>query len=190
MIAVLFQKKKLRAPLIVSDEEDFMRTWKLVHDRSPGRHTPVAQNHLGAMYDYGKGVKQDYAEAVEWYQRAAEQGYEAAQHNLGVKYANGQGVPRHVAEAVKWFQLSAAQGQEEALKALGIMQQEKRIPTPPPGTTVTTILLTSAASAKYNNRAGIVVTPTEGTTIKPGRAAVLLGGEAKPISLKPMNLRV
>ena len=31
-----------------------------------------AQNNLGAMYQYGQGVKQDYAEAVRWYRLAAE----------------------------------------------------------------------------------------------------------------------
>eukprot|EP00729_Bicosta_minor_P033105 gene33105-biopygen1981 len=32
-----------RAPFRVSDEENFKRLWKLVHDRSPGRHTRAAQ---------------------------------------------------------------------------------------------------------------------------------------------------
>ena len=70
------------------------------------------------------------------------------------------------------------------------MQQANVIPTPPPGTTITTILLTSAKAAKYNNKTGRVVTPTEGVAIKPGRAAVLLDGEAAPISFKLMNVRV
>ena len=38
-----------RAPFDVSDEEKFRRLWKLEHDRSPGRHTPVAQYNLGTM---------------------------------------------------------------------------------------------------------------------------------------------
>ena len=38
-----------RAPINVSDEEKFRRLWKLEHDRSPGRHTPVAQYNLGTM---------------------------------------------------------------------------------------------------------------------------------------------
>ena len=33
-----------------------------------------AQNNLGVCYEYGEGVKQDYAEAVKWYQKAAQQG--------------------------------------------------------------------------------------------------------------------
>ncbi len=32
-----------------------------------------AQFNLGNMYDKGRGVPQDYAEAVQWYRKAAEQ---------------------------------------------------------------------------------------------------------------------
>jgi uncharacterized protein len=35
------------------------------------------------MYETGQGVAQDYAEAVKWHRKAAEQGDPRAQHNLG-----------------------------------------------------------------------------------------------------------
>ena len=38
------------------------------------------------MYEKGQGVDQDYIKAVEWYQRAAEQGVADAQYNLGNMY--------------------------------------------------------------------------------------------------------
>ncbi len=44
----------------------------------------VAQANLGMMYENGHGVTQDYKEAVNWYRKAAEQGYATAQRNLGV----------------------------------------------------------------------------------------------------------
>ncbi|WP_315496945.1 tetratricopeptide repeat protein, partial [Haemophilus parahaemolyticus] len=34
----------------------------------------AAQFNLGVMYGNGRGVKQDYFEAVKWYRQAAEQG--------------------------------------------------------------------------------------------------------------------
>lgn len=34
-----------------------------------------AQHNLGVMYFNGDGVRQDYAEALKWYRKAAEQGY-------------------------------------------------------------------------------------------------------------------
>ena len=49
---------------------------------------------------YGKGVEQDYAEAVKWYRLAAEQGTADAQNNLGYAYYYGNGVEQDYAEAV------------------------------------------------------------------------------------------
>ena len=51
------------------------------------------------MYDNGRGVLQDYKEAVKWYRLAAEQGNANAQYNLGVMYDNGEGVPQDYKEA-------------------------------------------------------------------------------------------
>ena len=48
------------------------------------RGNASAQYNLGVMYAKGQGVRQDYAEAVRWYRRAAEQGDVQAQSNLGV----------------------------------------------------------------------------------------------------------
>ncbi len=45
-----------------------------------------AQNTLGEMYEKGKGVTQNNAEAVKWYRKAAEQGNAKAQNNLGIMY--------------------------------------------------------------------------------------------------------
>jgi len=35
------------------------------------------------MYEYGRGVSQDYGEALIWYRKAAEQGDEMAKDKLG-----------------------------------------------------------------------------------------------------------
>ena len=66
-------------------------------------------------------MKQDYAEAVRWFRKAAEQGHAGAQSNLGVMYKNGQGVKRDHAEAVRWFRKAAEQGQAKAHYNLGVM---------------------------------------------------------------------
>jgi TPR repeat protein len=54
-------------------------------------------------------VKQDYAEAVRWYRKAAEQGHAEAQCNLGSMYHQGKGVKQDFAEAVRWFRKAAEQ---------------------------------------------------------------------------------
>jgi len=71
------------------------------------------------MYQGGKGVPQDYAEAVKWYRLAANQGDLAGQFNLGMMYEGGKGVPRDHAEAVKWFRKVADQGDARAQLFLG-----------------------------------------------------------------------
>ena len=43
--------------------------WKPLADQGNAK----AQLYLGTMYDKGQGVPQDYAEAVKWYRKAADQ---------------------------------------------------------------------------------------------------------------------
>ena len=79
------------------------------------------QYNLGVMYDSGRGITEDDAEAVRWYRLAAEQGDARAQTNLGVMYATGRGVPEDIVEAERWYRLSAEQGHVGAQYNLGVM---------------------------------------------------------------------
>ena len=69
----------------------------------------------------GQGVPQDYAEAAQWYQLAADQGFTEAQYNLGVTYDEGEGVPQDDAEAARRYRLAADQGHVSAQFNLGLM---------------------------------------------------------------------
>lgn len=75
-----------------------------------------AQTTIGAMYQVGHGVRQDYAEAVKWYRLAADQGVVVAQYNLGLMHAKGQGVPQDFVQAHFWFNIAASQGHKGAAK--------------------------------------------------------------------------
>ena len=66
------------------------------------------------------GVTQDYAEAVRWYRKAAEQGFANAQYLLGVCYTKGEGVTQDYAEAVRWYRKAAEQGVADAQYLLGV----------------------------------------------------------------------
>ncbi len=66
------------------------------------------------MYAIGKGVRQDYVEAVKWFRKAAEQGDASAQNSLGSMYLNGYGLLQDFVEAHKWFNLAAARGNKLA----------------------------------------------------------------------------
>jgi len=71
-----------------------------------------AQNSLGFIYHMGKGITQDYQEAVKWYRLAAEQGHAVAQNNLGVMYVKGEGVTQDHVRARMWFNFAARLGEE------------------------------------------------------------------------------
>jgi TIR domain/Sel1 repeat len=77
----------------------------------------------GDKYYFGEGVPQDYAQALSWYRKAAEQGNAPAQCNLGIMYQKGQGVPQDYAQAVSWYRKAAEQGNAPAQNGLGIMYE-------------------------------------------------------------------
>ena len=69
----------------------------------------VAQFALGAMYNNGEGVPQDYAEAFYWRSMAAEQGHAGAQAALGAMYFGCacDSVPVNFKMAYFWVNLAA-----------------------------------------------------------------------------------
>jgi hypothetical protein len=81
----------------------------------------VAQRELGEVYDFGRGVRRDYAEAAKWYQMAAEHGDAIAQNNLGSFYQYGLDVATNYTQAVALYKQSAAQGFMSAQSNLGYM---------------------------------------------------------------------
>ena len=79
-----------------------------------------AQTRLGDAYSNGRGVPQDYVEAVSWYRQAAEQGGAGAQYILGLMYRDGrQGVPQDAVEAASWWRKAAEQRHTPAQSSLG-----------------------------------------------------------------------
>jgi uncharacterized protein len=68
------------------------------------------------MYDFGYGVPQDYAEALKWYQKAADQGDPTGQSLVAFMYKAGRGVPQDYVGAHMWWNLAAAAGNSYAAK--------------------------------------------------------------------------
>jgi TPR repeat protein len=74
----------------------------------------------GEKYRYGKGVPENYTEAIKWFRMAAEKGHAKAQYALGGCYLFGDVfVPKDETEAVKWFRKAAEQNHAYAQSALG-----------------------------------------------------------------------
>ena len=88
--------------------------------RDAMRGDAAAQCNLGYCYEYGKGVRRDYTEAMKWYRESAERGNAPAQYNIGNCYYYGKGTSKDYAEAIKWFKKAAEQGYASAQCNLGI----------------------------------------------------------------------
>lgn len=82
-------------------------------------HTP-AMNNLGSLYQFGKGVPQDYALARNWYEKAAEKGDPLALSLLGSLYQYGRGVPQDYARARSSYEKAAEKGEPVGMRNLGL----------------------------------------------------------------------
>ena len=58
----------------------------------------------------GLGVEKDYAQAMDWFQRAAKKGNAAGQANVGHLFRTGDGVGRDYLMAYAWYGVAAAGG--------------------------------------------------------------------------------
>ena len=120
--------------LQASDETRFQeaRTWYFqglterylpVFQELANKGYAAAQYYLGYCYYSGKGVTQDYTEAVKWYRKAAERRNTNAQFNLGYCYQSGKGVPQNETKAVEWYRKAAEGGNTNAQFNLGYCYQ-------------------------------------------------------------------
>ena len=77
----------------------------------------MAQTMLGTAYHLGQQkepLEKDYAKALYWYKKAAEQNQPIALYQLGVMYEFGRGVEKNGKEAFKWYLKSAERGERSA----------------------------------------------------------------------------
>lgn len=88
--------------------------------RAAADKLPIAASHMGDLYCYGVGVKEDAAECAGWYRKAAAGGVAHAASALGGMYAVGNGVAKDDVEANKWLLQGAAGG--DVLGQYGIAQ--------------------------------------------------------------------
>jgi TPR repeat protein len=83
-----------------------------------------AQFDVASAYYLGRGVSQDYAEALRWYRMAADRGDPGAEDALGYMYLKGQGVPQDYTQAMQWYKRSAEHGNRKGQFDLGKVYDE------------------------------------------------------------------
>ncbi|KAF4149353.1 Sel1 repeat [Phytophthora infestans] len=98
-------------------DEDVHRAVKLLQDAG----NPQAKFHLGVMYEYGRGVAQNFKTAAELYRQASEHQVPDAFYNLGLLHLQGRGVEQNFEHAREYFQQAVDLGSAQAMYALGQM---------------------------------------------------------------------
>ena len=73
-------------------------------------------------------MAQDYAEAVKWYRKAAEQGHADGPVQPRRHVANGQGVAQDYAEAVKWYRKAQSREPRSPVQPRPHVRQRPRRP--------------------------------------------------------------
>ena len=76
-----------------------------------------AQWDLGTRYEFGLGVERDYAQAAQWYRKAAMEGHPEAQCRLGLCYELGKGVEWNREYAAMCYRAAAEKGYAKANRA-------------------------------------------------------------------------
>lgn len=91
---------------------------------------PVSRNYIEAQYligvDYlqGNKVAQDYAQALEWFQKSASEDYAPAQDVIGCMYSYGFGVDQDYVKAFEWCLKAAEQDYDIAQNNVAYLYKE------------------------------------------------------------------
>lgn len=81
-----------------------------------------AQYNIGWMYLNGYGLRSNDNLALQWWQKASEQGNSDASLSIGMLYSLGEGnVAKNLDKAIDYYLLAAADGQEDAITILQSM---------------------------------------------------------------------
>jgi localization factor PodJL len=84
----------------------------------------AAQFDLAVRYAEGGAGRRNYELAVQWYEKAAQQGLAVAEYRLGSLYEKGVGVGRDIQRAKDLYQRAAEKGNTRAMHNLGVLAAE------------------------------------------------------------------
>lgn len=108
------------------DYDDDNDDYRQVSDDDFEAAEPTADDlyREGEDYYFGNnGREQNYAEAVECYRRAAEQGHPEAQYSLAFCFEKGEGLTANATKAAQWYIKAAEQGHAASQCSIGLMYE-------------------------------------------------------------------
>jgi TPR repeat protein len=98
----------------------FLTAFSLALERATAGDA-IAQTLLGVLFERGLGVRQELAEAAQWYRLAAQSGDAEAQYALARMHLVGAGLAADIEEAADLFQQAADQGHAVAAREFGYL---------------------------------------------------------------------
>lgn len=107
-----------------------------------------SQYELAMAYANGEmpGIEADQALAIQWFSRAAAQGYAPAEFSMGYSYEHGMGVPKDRIQASIWYGKAADHGSVSSMYRLGRLLSDNQS-DPPDDISRANRLLLAAADA-------------------------------------------
>ena len=122
--AITSERARYESALAALQSRDYVTAYRQILPLAHQGHAH-AQYTVGFLYDFGRGVEQDYGEAAKWYREAAEQGLPEAQIALGIKYESGTGVPRDLSESHRRYSLAVENLAPGKTRDMAIEQRDR-----------------------------------------------------------------
>lgn len=145
------------------------------HTRYDGDPQAAEWFLIAERYYYGRGARQSYEEALNWYRRAAEYDHPDAIYSVGWMHAAGEGVDRDFAEAARWHRRAADIGHAGARAELGYLYDTGRgVPRDPAEAVRLYRLAADAGHARAMGNLAVMLDAGRGAAPDPATAAQLL----------------
>lgn len=98
---------------------NYTKAFKYISKAAKDEKDVSAIRLLGNLYEFGRGTKRSYENALCLYRKAAEQQDAFAYYRLGYLYENGKGTQQDFKQAFKYFLKAARLGDAQAMFAVG-----------------------------------------------------------------------
>lgn len=102
--------------------KDINRAFRLLYQAAiNGQSSAISEQLVGQAFLLGAGLPKNYAKAIDWYTKAADNGNVEAQNELGFLYFLGKGVEQDIDKGGAYFLMAARGGLPVAQYNVGIM---------------------------------------------------------------------
>lgn len=109
---------------LYSASQSWAKFYGALENGDPGAETKLCSffSRGNPLYP-GDAYPQNYAKAMMWCRRAADEGYAEAQFRIGQMYWRGEGVPKDLVQSYMWMLLAAKQNPRVVAQNIPVMER-------------------------------------------------------------------